>query len=103
MSSKAPSQTDEEAHCSWLEQRFRLDGKQFEQFLPALTHVHRMHLPLSSINSRKETARIEDTPSPGDHVYIYLYHGAWADQRVLPWYNYNTPQWLVVIPWWLKV
>ena len=29
---------------------------------------------------------------------LYLYHGAWADQRVLPWYNYNTPQWLVVIP-----
>ena len=26
-----------------------------------------------------------------------LYHGAWVDQRVLPWYNYNTTQWLVVI------
>ena len=36
-------------------------------------------------------------------VYIYLYHGVWVDQRVLPWYNYNTPQWLVVIPWWQKV
>jgi len=20
------------------------------------------------------------------------YHGAWVDQRVLPWYNYNTTQ-----------
>ena len=25
-------------------------------------------------------------------MYVNLYHGAWADQRVLPWYNYNTPQ-----------
>ena len=24
-----------------------------------------------------------------------MYHGAWVDQRVLPWYNYNTTQWLV--------
>ena len=32
-----------------------------------------------------------------------LYHGAWVDQRVLPWYNYNTAQWLVVIPWWQVV
>ena len=42
---------------------------------------------------------------------MYLYHDAWADQRVLPWYNYNTPQRLVVtvagrlvvITWWYKV
>ena len=45
--SEASSQMDEEAHCDLLEQRFRLDGKQFKQFLPALTHVHHIHLPLS--------------------------------------------------------
>ena len=33
-------------------------------------------------------------------MYIYLYHGVWMNQRVLPWYNYNTTQWLVVISWW---
>ena len=30
-------------------------------------------------------------------IYIYLYYGAWADQRVLPWYNYNTPQWYTMV------
>ena len=33
-----------------------------------------------------------------NNIY-YFYCGAWVDQRVLPWYNYNTTQWLVVIPW----
>ena len=30
-------------------------------------------------------------------MYVKLYHGAWVVQRVLPWYNYNTTKWLVVI------
>ena len=37
------------------------------------------------------------------YIYMYMYYDAWVDQRGLPWYNYNTTQWLVVIPWWLEV
>ena len=44
------------------------------------------------------------------HIYIYIYICMYvSDQSILPWYNYNKPQWLtvipwlVVIPWWLKV
>ena len=26
------------------------------------------------------------------YIYIYIYHGAWVDQRVLPWYNWGEPE-----------
>ena len=53
-SSEVSSQTGDEAHCNLLEQRFRLDGKRFKHFLPALTHVHRIHLPLSQHKQQRD-------------------------------------------------
>ena len=63
---------------------------------PYLGDIHSIVEKFASFQSVSHGKHILDT------YIIYLYHGAWANQRVLPWYNYNTPQWLVVIPRWPK-
>ena len=69
----------------------------------ALEHAHTNHIHENKVNLYVHTYSYIYTKTYSSLQETSLYHGAWADQRVLPWYNYNTPQWLVVIPWWLKV